>query len=261
MVDGRRGARCSTTGQLRQILRAPDARSLFAPLAPRYDAMAEILSFGQNRRWRRFLVSRVNVSRSGKALDVATGTARVAIDLHERTGAEVVGLDLSEPMLRAGAAAVLRAGHHGAIRLLLGRAEQLPFGDDTFDAVTFTYLLRYVGDPAGTLAELARVLRPGGTLACLEFHVPTGFLWRALWVAYTRVFLPPAGRVVSRGWHEVGRFLGPSIVDFYVRFPLERQLDLWRAAGVNDVRTRSMSLGGGIVVWGTKSRARPGAAQ
>jgi demethylmenaquinone methyltransferase/2-methoxy-6-polyprenyl-1,4-benzoquinol methylase len=128
----------------------------------------------------------------------------------------------------------------------------LPFADCTFDAVTFTYLLRYVDEPASVLSELARVLREGGTLASLEFHVPRNPAWRAAWHLYTRAVMPVVGRIVSRPWYEVGRFLGTSISRFYERYPLERQLSMWRAAGLSEVRARVMSLGGAVVIWGRK---------
>src|SRR5204863_6300754 len=121
----------------------------------------------------------------------------------------------------------------------------------TFDALTFTYLLRYVDDPAATLSELARVVRPGGAMASLEFHVPLR-PWEPLWWLYTRAVMPAVGRLVSTSWYEVGRFLGPSISGFYERWPLDRQLQAWRAAGIGDVRARVMSPGGGRVIWGTK---------
>ena len=122
----------------------------------------------------------------------------------------------------------------------------------SFDALTVTYLLRYVDDPAATLRELARVVRPGGTVAMLEFGVPPVRAARALWELYVRLVLPLAGRLLSPGWHEVGRFLGPSIRDFEARLPLERQLELWSEAGLADVRARRLSLGGGVVVWGRR---------
>jgi demethylmenaquinone methyltransferase/2-methoxy-6-polyprenyl-1,4-benzoquinol methylase len=156
-------------------------------------------------------------------------------------------------MLGAGVGNVRAAGVADRVRFVLGHGERLPFPDGTFDAVMFTYLLRYVDDPSATLAELTRVLKPGGTLANLEFNLPRRPLWRALWFAYTRVALPLAGRFVSRAWYEVGRFLGPSISTFYRRYPLADQVGMWRAAGVPDVRAREMSLGGGVVIWGSKS--------
>jgi demethylmenaquinone methyltransferase/2-methoxy-6-polyprenyl-1,4-benzoquinol methylase len=232
--------------------RSRHARELFEGLPPTYDRMARILSFGQDARWRRLMVSRLGVGPGALVLDVATGTGTVATEIVRRTGATVVGLDQSEPMLREGTRRVARAGLAGRISLLLGHGERLPFPDGAFDAVAFTYLLRYVEDPGGTLRELVRVVKPGGALANLEFHVPPAPVWRRLWVLYTRVGLPVIGGAVSPSWREVGRFLGPSIWSFYRRHALRDQLQLWRAAGVTDVRARLMSLGGGVVIWGTR---------
>jgi demethylmenaquinone methyltransferase/2-methoxy-6-polyprenyl-1,4-benzoquinol methylase len=188
-----------------------------------------------------------------RVVDVATGTAAVAIELARAVPARtVVGVDQSPEMLAAGRARIEQAGLAPRIDLREGRAESLPFRDDEFDALTFTYLLRYVDDPAATLRELARVVRPGGTVAMLEFGLPHG-AWRPLWELYVRVGLPLAGRVVSPGWHEVGRFLGPSIRGFYDRLPLTEVLELWRDAGLVDVRCRRLSLGGGVVVWATRA--------
>ena len=228
------------------------ARQLFAPLGPTYDRYASLLSFGQDPRWRRFLVSRLQAGPGDRVLDVATGTAAVAIDLSRRHGCSVVGLDQSPEMLAEGRARVERAGIADRIELVEGRAEELPFSDGSFDALTFTYLLRYVEDPGRTLTELARVVRPGGTIASLEFGVPPGPFPRAAWNLYVRVGLPLAGRIVSPGWHEVGSFLGPSIRGFYERIPLAALLDLWTEAGIGDVRFRRLSLGGGIVIWGRR---------
>ena len=241
----------------RSALPAPSARTshalgLFAGLPRRYDLLAELLSFGQNRRWRRRLISRIDAPATARVLDVATGTAGVAIAIARARPVGVVGLDQSAPMLTAAGVAVDRAALATQVRLVLGRGEQLPFADGSFDAVTFTYLLRYVDDPSATLAELSRVLRPGGTLAGLEFHVPPKPPLRKLWWFYTRVGLPLAGRVVSKSWYEVGRFLGPSISDFYERHPLEEQVAWWRAAGIENVRVQTMSLGGALVIGGTK---------
>jgi demethylmenaquinone methyltransferase / 2-methoxy-6-polyprenyl-1,4-benzoquinol methylase len=233
---------------------AVTARELFAPLGPTYDRYALVLSFGQDARWRRFLVSLLDVGPDERVLDVATGTAAVAIGLVRRTGCSVVGLDQSPEMLAEGRDRVARAGLEERIELVEGRAEALPFADADFDGLTFTYLLRYVDNPAATLAELARVVRPGGTIASLEFGVPPGLLPRAAWSLHVDVGLPLAGRLVSPGWHEVGGFLGPSIRGFYDRHPLPRLLALWRAAGIDDVRCRRLSLGGGVVTWGRRAR-------
>ncbi|HSL68437.1 MAG TPA: class I SAM-dependent methyltransferase [Actinomycetota bacterium] len=232
---------------------ARTARALFSGLPATYDRMGAALSLGQDRRWRRFLASRVSAPPGGRVLDVATGTAAVAIEVASWTVARVTGLDLSEPMIRRGVERATEAGFDHRIVFVLGQGERLPFADETFDGVTFTYLLRYVEDPASTLRELARVLRAGGTLAGLEFHVPPRRVWRAGWQLYTRGVMPVVGRVVSKPWYEVGRFLGPSISRFYGRYPLEDQLEMWRTAGIRDVGARVMSLGGGVVLWGSRS--------
>jgi demethylmenaquinone methyltransferase/2-methoxy-6-polyprenyl-1,4-benzoquinol methylase len=232
--------------------RTRHARELFAPLGPTYDRYARLLSFGQDPRWRAFLVSRIPDD-AVRVLDVASGTAAVAIALADAVPERrVTGIDQSAEMLAAGRERVERAGAGARIELRDGRAESLPFDDAEFDALTFTYLLRYVDDPAATLRELVRVVRPGGTIAMLEFGVPGG-LWRPLWELYVRVGLPAAGAVVSPAWREVGTFLGPSIRGFYERWPLGAVLELWREAGVRDVRARRLSLGGGVVVWGLRA--------
>lgn len=220
------------------------ARELFAPLGPTYDRYARLLSFGQDPRWRRFLVSRIPATAT-RVLDVATGTAAVAIELARAVpGRTVVGIDQSPEMLAAG-----RERARGLpIELVEGRAESLPFEDGEFDALTFTYLLRYVDDPLETMRGLTRVVRPGGVIAMQEFGLPQG-VWRPLWELYVRVGLPLAGAVVSPGWHEVGGFLGPSIRTFHESVDV---VDVWREAGIADVRSRRLSLGGGLVVWGVK---------
>jgi demethylmenaquinone methyltransferase/2-methoxy-6-polyprenyl-1,4-benzoquinol methylase len=157
-----------------------------------------------------------------------------------------VGVDVTPEML---AEARRRLGRE--VELVEARAERLPFPDASFDGLTFTYLLRYVDDPTETLRELARVVRPGGTIASLEFALPRG-VWRPLWELYVRAVLPLLGRAISPGWERVGSFLGPSIRGLYQRLPEDRLLALWHAAGIGDVRARRLSLGGGIVVWGTR---------
>jgi demethylmenaquinone methyltransferase / 2-methoxy-6-polyprenyl-1,4-benzoquinol methylase len=232
--------------------RTRHARDLFAPLGPTYDRYARLLSFGQDPRWRSFLVSRVPPD-ACRVLDVATGTAAVAVELTRREPARtVVGVDQSPEMLAAGRERVAAASMTDRIELREGRAEDLPFADEEFDAVTFTYLLRYVDDVPATLRELVRVVRPGGTVAMLEFGLPRG-AWRPLWELYVRVGLPAAGAVVSPGWGGVGRFLGPSIRDFWRDWPEPRLLDAWREAGLGQVTARRLSVGGGIVVWGRRA--------
>jgi demethylmenaquinone methyltransferase/2-methoxy-6-polyprenyl-1,4-benzoquinol methylase len=222
-----------------------DAKELFAPLGPSYDRVGAALSFGQDPRWRHFLVSRLPRD-GGHVLDVATGTGLVAAELLA-SGFGVTGVDQSPDML-----ARARDRFGPRIELVEASAESLPFADGSFEHLTVTYLLRYVDDPAATLAELARVVRPGGTVASLEFGVPTG-LARPAWELYVRAGLPVAGRILRHGWSEVGDFLGDSIREYWERYPLERQLELWAAARITDVSVRRMSLGGGVVMWGVRA--------
>jgi demethylmenaquinone methyltransferase / 2-methoxy-6-polyprenyl-1,4-benzoquinol methylase len=231
------------------------AQRLFQPLPARYDRLAEVLSLGQNRRWRRAMVDQVLPSRPERVLDVASGTAGVALQLVERGVPAVVGADLTEAMLQRGRHNVASAGRSGRIGLVAGRAEDLPFDDETFDALTFTYLLRYVDDPTATLAELARVVRPGGAVASLDFFLPPSRFWRAWWWLYTRLVLPVGGAITGgREWWGVGRFLGPNISGHYRRYPLAAIVDAWRRAGFEDVEARTMSLGGGLVMWGKRRK-------
>jgi demethylmenaquinone methyltransferase / 2-methoxy-6-polyprenyl-1,4-benzoquinol methylase len=231
--------------------RKQHALEMFEQLPAHYDELGAALSFFQDPRWRRAAVEAVAARPEDRVLDVACGTGLVSKALVERWGCRVVGLDQSAAML-GGARAKLAASTRLAerIELVEGEAETLPFADAEFDHLTFTYLLRYVDDPAATLRELARVVKPGGRVSSLEFCLPQG-IWLPLWRLYTRVGLPALGRLDSRGWFEAGRFLGPSIERFYRSYPLARQVELWRAAGIGGVEVRRMSLGGGVVIWGT----------
>jgi demethylmenaquinone methyltransferase/2-methoxy-6-polyprenyl-1,4-benzoquinol methylase len=230
------------------------AKVLFSGLPGRYDRLQELLSIGQNRRWRREMVDHVVAGSPARVLDVASGTAGVALQLARRSGAKVVGIDLTRAMLWQGAENVLSAGMRDRVSLVLGRGEQLPFPDAQFDALTFTYLLRYVDDPAATLAELARVVKPGGAVASLEFAVPGNPLWRGAWWCYTRLVLPAGGYLTGgEEWWKVGRFLGPNIEEHYRRYPVDWTVQAWNDAGFRDVGLRRMSLGGGLVMWGRRA--------
>jgi demethylmenaquinone methyltransferase / 2-methoxy-6-polyprenyl-1,4-benzoquinol methylase len=228
-----------------------DAPALFAPIGPSYDRWAGILSFGQDPRWRRFLVSRIEAGPADTVLDVATGTAAVALELVRQKDCHVVGIDRTPEMLEEGRRRVALAAATGKVRLVEGDARRLPFEDGCFDALTFTYLLRYVDDPPATLRELARVVKPGGTIAGLEFGVPRR-VWRPFWEAWVRVGLPAAGYAIGNGWREVGTFLGGSIRTHDTDWPVPRLLQAWREAGIDEVRARRLSLGGGIVTWGRR---------
>lgn len=244
--DARAGAGPATA-------RKQQALGLFAGLPRHYDLIAALFSFGQDPRWRRAMVRALDPSPDDTVLDVATGTGMVADALVRHSGCSVIALDQSEPMLARARRRVARSPKlRERVSVVRGEAESLPFADGQFDALTFTYLLRYVDDPAATMRELARVVKPGGRIASLEFGVPPRPIASLLWRLYTRVGLPVLGRLVSCEWYDVGRFLGPSIAGFYQRHSLEGVVDLWHQAGIVSVELRHMSVGGGVVMWGVR---------
>jgi demethylmenaquinone methyltransferase/2-methoxy-6-polyprenyl-1,4-benzoquinol methylase len=225
--------------------RAAHARRLFDGIAASYGWPAELFSFGQYGRWRREAVR--HLPRCRLVLDVATGTGLVARGIAMRTGARVVGLDQSFGMLAQ--------ARRNRMPLVAGSAIALPFPDATFDALAFTYLLRYVDDPEAVVRELARVVRPEGTIVSVEFGVPRGRLTRPAWALYSLGVFRAGTRLISAGWRDVGSFLGRSIETFDRTWPPERLADVWRAAGIGEVGIRRMSFGGGVVMWGRRNGA------
>jgi demethylmenaquinone methyltransferase/2-methoxy-6-polyprenyl-1,4-benzoquinol methylase len=214
------------------------AKRIFGQIGDSYERWAAILGLGQDARWRRTMVEGLRLQTRASVLDVAAGTGSISRVLQHR-GHRVTAVDLTREMIR----------HHPGSRRVLARAERLPFGDGTFDGLTFGYLLRYVDDPVASMAELVRVVRPGGVIGMVEFGLPSG-LWRGPWNLYSSIVLPMAGRLIGAGWYRVGKFLRPSIEQFHRENP---ELDtIWRTAGLVEVRTRRLSLGGGLVMWGRR---------
>jgi len=249
-VSRTRTASGSPSGDSTTIL----AQDLFDGVAHSYDTWAQVLTFFQYLPWRRFLVSQMALQPGNLVLDVCTGTAGVAMEIADHHNGQIVGLDVSHSMLQAGLSAIEKRSLDDRIQLTQGRAEHLPFPDETFDTVVFTYLLRYVQDPDATVRELSRVLKPGGQLLSLEFGIPETLWVRALWLIYNRVVMPIMTIPVSRGWHRMGCFLGPSIWDFCQRYPVDRIAAIWRDNGIPLVETRPLLKGAAIVMWGTKGR-------
>jgi demethylmenaquinone methyltransferase/2-methoxy-6-polyprenyl-1,4-benzoquinol methylase len=226
-----------------------DARRIFSGIGATYERAGALLSFGQDARWRAKLISLVRAESNDVVLDVATGTGLVARGLRQRYGCQVVGLDQSADML---AAASARDGH---ISLVRGRAESLPFPDESFDHLTCTYLMRYVDDPAAVIRELARVVRPGGRIVALDFGVPANPILRLLWRVYTTAGLPLIGRVISQQWASVGAFLRGSIERFDREHRPSNVVRDWSNAGLREIRVDPMSFGAGVVMTGVKAGA------
>jgi demethylmenaquinone methyltransferase/2-methoxy-6-polyprenyl-1,4-benzoquinol methylase len=227
------------------------AVELFAGLPGNYDRMGAVLSFGQDPRWRATLVDQINALPGQRMLDVATGTGLVAFALARR-GCDVVALDQSQDMLAVARAHLeQRPDLQSRVSFIQGEAERLPFDDGEFDALTFTYLLRYVDDRAATMRELVRVVKPGGRIGMVEFGVPGSPPLRAAWRVHTRAGLPLIGRAVSPAWYEVGRFLGPNIEQLYAEEP--DLAALWRRSGIEEIEQRRLSFGAGLVMWGVRN--------
>ncbi len=227
-------------------------RQLFDGVAAQYDWVPDLFSFFQYRHWRRYLVSRLPAGPNATVLDLCTGTAGVAMQTARTHHCQVVGVDLSPKMLSRAQHNLSSSGLASQVTLVMGRAENLAFADDCFEAVCVTFLLRYVDDAELTMLEIIRVLKPGGRLLSLEFGVPPNPIARVLWHVYTRAVLPMAGALVSRGWRNVGAFLGPSISHLYQSYTEDNLRELWHRLGILDVQVKRLSLGGAVVMWGTK---------
>ncbi len=228
------------------------ARRLFDGIARDYERPAQLFSLFQYRRWRRYLVSRLALPPEALVLDVCTGPGGVAVQIVTDKGCRTVGIDLSPLMVREARRTIESHNLTSMMDVVRGRAEDLPFASNSFDAVVFTFLLRYVEDTRATLGELVRVLRPGGQLASLEFYVPSGPVLHPLWLAHTRLAMPLGTRFMGPGWGAVGSFLGPSISRFYRQHSLKGLENEWTEAGIFQVETRLLSAGGAVVMHGQK---------
>jgi len=231
-------------------------RSVFSPIARNYDRPALALSLFQYRRWHRFLLDRLELPAQGgpplRILDMATGTGALALDLAARPDIEVVGADITRPMLAKALVRTRRSRALERLSFIECSAETPPFKDGCFDALVFAYLLRYVTDVSSTLCCLASLVKPGGRIASLDFAVPRGVAY-PFWRAYTGLALPLGGWLFSDAWRRTSSFLGPNIRDFYHRWPEDRLLRAWRDAGITEVQSKRLSLGGAIVIWGRRA--------
>jgi demethylmenaquinone methyltransferase/2-methoxy-6-polyprenyl-1,4-benzoquinol methylase len=234
-----------------------EVERMFDRIAGPYDAMNHVMTAGLDRRWRQMAAAATELGNGATALDACCGTGDLTLALARQVGrtGRVTGLDFSGEMLKRA-----RRKHpdeqSSQIEWVQGDATGMPFASDSFAAATIGFGLRNLPDPEAGLRELARVVRPGGRIAMLEFYVPPRPLLQPAWWLYTRVGLPALGRLVSREWYEVGRFLGPSIDGFWRRYPLPQVVEMWRGAGIDAVEARKMSLGGGVVMWGVRENGR-----
>lgn len=199
------------------------------------------------------MVDSLPVGAGASVLDVCTGTTAIARVLATRRRVHVTGVDRSPDMLAAGRELVARNGLGGSITLVEGDARDLPFADGLFDALTVSYLLRYLDDPLPALREMARVMRPGAPYAMLEFGVPGWAPARLAWRALTGIGLPVGGFIVGgREWARTGRFLHRSIPALYARTSLHDILRLHAEAGIAPISVLTPSFGGGVIIRGRR---------
>ncbi|RZU60673.1 demethylmenaquinone methyltransferase [Zhihengliuella halotolerans] len=214
--------------------RPDEVQAMFDDVAPRYDLVNDILSLGQDRRWRKIVVEAVGAEPGQRVLDLAAGTG-TSSEPYADAGVHVVACDFSLGMLQVG------KRRRPDIDFVAGDATNLPFADETFDAVTISFGLRNVSDPELALREMARVTKPGGTLVVCEFSHPTFAPFRTVYTEYLMKALPAIAEKVSSN-PESYVYLAESIR----AWPDQDRLASWiEQAGWRDCRYRNLS--GGIV--------------
>jgi demethylmenaquinone methyltransferase/2-methoxy-6-polyprenyl-1,4-benzoquinol methylase len=215
-------------------------RSMFNSIAPTYDLMNRLMTFGIDKRWRSLTVNAVCRSGAKKVLDIATGTGDLAIKLAQKiTDAHVTGVDLSEGMIDIGRQKVEQAGLSSRITMRTADALNLPFGNNTFDAITVAYGVRNFEHLDKGYAEMLRVLRPGGVLCVLELTPPSSPLVKPFYAAYTRGVIPVVGRLLSKD-SRAYTYLPESIAAVPARGDM---LKLMCDAGFSEASYTSLTLG------------------
>jgi demethylmenaquinone methyltransferase / 2-methoxy-6-polyprenyl-1,4-benzoquinol methylase len=214
-------------------------RKMFDDISDRYDFLNHFLSFGIDRIWRKKMVSLLAARHPEVILDVATGTADLAIELSELKPKKIVGIDISEKMLSIGQGKIVGKGLVNTITLKLGDAEKIPFSDNTYDAITVAFGVRNFEDLQKGLREMNRVLRPGGIMMILEFSHPTSSPMKQLYAAYSQLFIPMIGKLISRH-PEAYQYLPDSVK----AFPSGNNfLEILTGIGLKNVSQLRLSLG------------------
>lgn len=214
--------------------------AMFNAISPKYDALNRILSAGIDQSWRRKTLREIRATGALKLLDVATGTADLALALAKGIpGSKVVGVDISSGMLEVGRSKVRAKDLEGRVRLDLGDGEQLPYEESSFGAVTVAFGVRNFENLEQGLRDMRRVLEPGGTLAVLEFSQPTAWPLRSLYLFYFKNILPRIGRMVSKD-ASAYTYLPNSVQAFPYGEAFAAKL---REAGFKSVRVRPLTFG------------------
>jgi len=225
------------------------SESMFGAIAPRYDLLNRVLSFGQDIYWRKKAIDSLAPLKECCYLDVATGTADLALEIAKRRHCKVYGVDFCTPMLNLGMQKVKRKHREKTISLVAGCGEALPFGDDLFDGTCIAFGLRNFSSPENGLKEMMRILRPKGRMVVLEFSMPENMLLKWIYKSYFDIILPVFGRFVSR--HESAyKYLPESVSQFPQREGFTQMMEL---AGFKQVSFQNLTFGIVTLYTGVKS--------
>ncbi len=224
-------------------------QQMFGAIAPRYDFLNRLLSFGIDRRWRTKAVRLLKYREGSRILDVATGTGDVALEIALRTPASVKisGADFCKEMVDLGAVKVAASPYADRIDLKVAPCEDLPFANDTFDSITIAFGIRNVVDRKLGLAEMWRVLRPGGRMVVLEFSTPRSQLFRQLYYFYFRRLLPVVGGLFSR--YNAYKYLPDSVLEFPSQEEFSRML---ADVGFRNIHLHELTFGIATIYVGEK---------
>lgn len=230
-----------TNQNLEELMEENKVKDIFSSIAGRYDLLNEILSFRRDRYWRRLAVMALLDSGGKRYLDMATGTADIALKIasQSKNGVEITGVDLTFEMLTLGKKKVIRAGAADSIRLAAADAHTLPFADNIFDGAIVAFGVRNFTNLAAGLTEMGRVIRQGGKLVILEFSHPTDPVIKEIYRLYSRHILPIIGGLIS-GDRRAYTYLPESVRTFPDK---DRLKEIIEGAGFRDVSHRSLTFG------------------
>lgn len=194
------------------------------------------------------VVEKLDVPRDSWVMDLGTGTADIAIRIAKELGCQVLAVDQSDEMIEVARRKVNASDMSNRIRILKGRAEDLPFHDASLDAVIFSYVLRYVEDVEATMREIIRVIKRDGQIIYLDFGIPTNPAIKAIYTVYARHILPLGGWLGGQAWRATTEFLPSSIAKFYDENSIPQLIKMWDGLGLRDVEVTTMTLGTAVII-------------